>query len=142
MLKSFSEAASEGVLYKGVFKNLAKFTGKHLHWSLFFNKNAGLRSESLLKKRLQHRRFPVNFATFLKTSISQNTSGRLLLLLIECHVKHCFRNSLLELLRNKYAPRLIRKFLRKHHAEKCIFVLKSPKGCFFYKLLSSCVKIK
>ena len=27
---------------KGVLKNLAKFTGKHLHQSLFFNKAAGL----------------------------------------------------------------------------------------------------
>ena len=32
-----------------------------------------------LKKRLWHRCFPVNFAKFLKTPFSQNTSGRLLL---------------------------------------------------------------
>ena len=33
----------------------------------------------LLKKRLWHRCFPVNFAKFLRTSVLQNTSGRLLL---------------------------------------------------------------
>ena len=54
---------------KGVLKNCAKFTGKHLCWSLFFHKVAGLRPAILLKKRLQHRCFPVNFAQFLKTPI-------------------------------------------------------------------------
>ena len=44
---------------KGVLKNLAKFTGKHLCWSFFFKKVAGL--------SLQHRCFPVNFAKFLRT---------------------------------------------------------------------------
>ena len=38
---------------KGVLGNLAKFTGKQLCQSLFFNKVAGLRSTgTLLKKRL------------------------------------------------------------------------------------------
>ena len=37
---------------KGVLKNFAKFTGKHLCQSLFFNKVAGLRPTTLLKKRL------------------------------------------------------------------------------------------
>ena len=43
---------------KGVLKNFAKFTGKHLCQSLFFDKVAGLR----------HRCFPLNFAKFLRTS--------------------------------------------------------------------------
>ena len=46
---------------KGVLRNFAKFTGKHLYQSLFFNKAAGL------KKRLWHRWFPVNFAKFFRT---------------------------------------------------------------------------
>ena len=50
---------------KGVLKNFAKFTGKHLCQSLSFNKVAGLRSATLLKKRLWRRCFPVNFAKFL-----------------------------------------------------------------------------
>ena len=38
-----------------------------------------LRPATLLKKRLWHRCFPVNFAKFLRTPFFQNTSGRLLL---------------------------------------------------------------
>ena len=64
---------------KGVLRNFAKFTGKHLCQSLFFNKVAGLRPTTLLKKRLRQRCFPVNFAKFLRTPFLQNTSGRLLL---------------------------------------------------------------
>ena len=39
---------------KGVLRNLAKFTGKHLR-------------KILLKKRPWHRCFPVNFSKFLRT---------------------------------------------------------------------------
>ena len=63
----------------GVLRNFAKFTGKNLCPSLFFNKVAGLRPATLLKNRLWHRCFPVNFAKFLRTTFLQNTSGRLLL---------------------------------------------------------------
>ena len=35
---------------KGVLRNFTKFTGKHLCQSLFFNKVAGLRTATLLKK--------------------------------------------------------------------------------------------
>ena len=37
---------------KGVLRNLTKFAGKHLFQILFFNKVAGLRPETLLKKTL------------------------------------------------------------------------------------------
>ena len=57
---------------KGVLKNFSKFTGKHLCQSL--------RPATLLKKRLWHRYFPVNFAKFVRTPFLQNSSGRLLLL--------------------------------------------------------------
>ena len=49
---------------KCVLKNFAKFTLKHLCQSLFF---AGLRSATLLKKRLWHRCFSVKFVKFLRT---------------------------------------------------------------------------
>ena len=52
---------------KGVLRNFAKFTGKHLRQRLFFNKVAGLRPAFLLKKRLWQRFFPVNFVKFLRT---------------------------------------------------------------------------
>ena len=49
---------------KGVLKNFAKFTGQHLRQSLYFNKFTCLRPATLSKKRLRHRRFPVNSANF------------------------------------------------------------------------------
>ena len=64
---------------KGVLRNFAKFSGKHLYQSLFFNKVAGLSPATLLKKRCWHRCFLVNFAKILRTPFLQNTSGRLLL---------------------------------------------------------------
>ena len=51
---------------KGVLKNFAKFTGKHLP----------CRPKAW---RLQHRCFPVNFAKFFRARFLQNTSRRLLL---------------------------------------------------------------
>ena len=50
------------LLKKGAYRNLTKVTGKHLYHSLFFS----LRPETLLKKRLWRRCFPVNFAKFLR----------------------------------------------------------------------------
>ena len=64
---------------KGVLRNFAKFTRKHLCQSLFFNKVADICARvsfliklqappaTLLKKRLWHWCFPVNFAKFLRT---------------------------------------------------------------------------
>ena len=45
----------------------------------FFSKRFRPQPATLLKKRLCHRCFTVNFAKFLRMSILQNTSGRLLL---------------------------------------------------------------
>ena len=57
-------------LKKGLLKNLAKVAEKHLCQSLIFNKIAGLRPATSLKKdalaSLAHC-FPVNFAKFLRT---------------------------------------------------------------------------
>ena len=52
---------------KRVLKIFSKFKRKHLYESLSFNKVAGLRSATLLKKRLWHRCFLVNFVKFLRT---------------------------------------------------------------------------
>ena len=60
---------------EGVLRNFTKFKGKHLCQSLFFNKVADLRPATLLKKRLWHRCFPVNFVKFVRTLFLQNTSG-------------------------------------------------------------------
>ena len=53
---------------KSILKNFTKFIGKHLCQSLFFNKVAGLRVATVLKKRLWYRCFPVNFAKYLRIS--------------------------------------------------------------------------
>ena len=60
---------------KYVLRNFAKFTGKHLRQSLYFDKVAGMRTATLLKERLWNRCFRVNFAKFLRTPFLQKTSG-------------------------------------------------------------------
>ena len=60
-------SSPEVLCEKRVLRNFAKSTGKHLRQSLFFNKVAGLGPVTLLKKRLEHKCFPVNFAKFLRT---------------------------------------------------------------------------
>ena len=47
-----------------VLKDFANFTGKHQCWSLACN---------FIKKRLQHRCFPVKFANFLRTPFFYRT---------------------------------------------------------------------
>ena len=75
-----TEAAAQTCsVKKRVLRNFAKFTGKYLCRSLFFNKAAGLRAATSFKKRLWHRCFSVNFVKFLRTPFLQNTSRRLLL---------------------------------------------------------------
>ena len=54
-----------------ILKNLAKFTGKHLCQSLFFNKVAGVGTLAQL--------FSFNFTKFLTTHILQNISRQLFL---------------------------------------------------------------
>ena len=68
MWRYFYRSSHSKTFYKkGVLKNFAKFTGKHLCQILVFNKVADLRPATLLKKRLWLRCFPVNFARFLRT---------------------------------------------------------------------------
>ena len=75
---------------KGVLRNFAKFTGKHLCPGLFFNKAAGLRPQvrplvsgpQLYLKRDSSTGAFCDFAKFLRTPFLQNSSGRLLLRLI------------------------------------------------------------
>ena len=58
--KRYDDGLPEVFCKKGVLTNFAKYRGKHLCQSLFFNNVACL--------RLWHRCFPVNFAKFLRTS--------------------------------------------------------------------------
>ena len=56
---------------KTVLKNFGIFTGKHLCWGLFLIKE-GLKACNFIKKRLQHRYFPVDIAKFLRKPILKN----------------------------------------------------------------------
>ena len=59
----FRSSRPEVFYKKRVLRDFAKFTGKHLCQSLFFDKVA-------VKRRLWHRCFPVDFATFLICKIA------------------------------------------------------------------------
>ena len=63
LLTHYRSSRPEVFCKKGVLRNCAKFTGKHLCQSLFFNRP---RPATLLKQRLWHSCFPVNFAKFLR----------------------------------------------------------------------------
>ena len=63
----YRSSRPEVLCKKDFLRNFTKFTGKHLCQSLFLNKLAGLSPVTLLKKRLWHRCFPVNFVKFLRT---------------------------------------------------------------------------
>ena len=60
---------------KGVLRNFTKFTVKYLCHSQ-------PKACNFIKKRLWYRCFPVNFAKFLRAPFLQNTSGRLLFMMI------------------------------------------------------------
>ena len=67
MLQKYRSSRLEVFCRESVLRSFEKFTGKHLCESLLFNKAAGLRTVTLLKKRFWYRCFPVNFSKFLKT---------------------------------------------------------------------------
>ena len=79
MLQKYRSSRLEVFCRKGVLRNFEKFTGKHLCQILLFNKVAGLRTVTLLKKRFWYRCFPVNFPKLLKTpSITEHLRWLLL----------------------------------------------------------------
>ena len=58
---------------KKLFPKILQYSPKkHLYWSLFLNKNSGLQSWNFIKKRLQHRCFPVNIVKFSRTRVLKN----------------------------------------------------------------------
>ena len=63
---------------KKLFPKILQYSSKkHLYWSLFLNKNSGLQSWNFIKKRLQHRCFPVNIVKFSRTRVLKNICKRL-----------------------------------------------------------------
>ena len=66
-MEQCKSSRSEMFCKKGVLRNFTKLTGKQLFQSLIFNKVAGLRRATLLKKWLWHRCLPMNFVKFPRT---------------------------------------------------------------------------
>ena len=64
----------EGFCKKGVLKKFHKVHLKTPALASLFNRVSGLRSATLLKNKLQHWCFQVNFVKFLRTPFLQNTS--------------------------------------------------------------------
>ena len=68
--------SSRGVVYKKVFLEISQNSQENTCAEVsFLIKLQVSRLATLLKKRLWHRSFPVNFAKFLRTTFLQNTSG-------------------------------------------------------------------
>ena len=64
---------------KGALKNFAKFTGKHLCQSLFFNKGCRPKTGNFIEKETMTQLFSVNFVKFSRTYILQKSSGWMLM---------------------------------------------------------------
>ena len=69
---------------KGALNHLVKFTEQSLLRGSFSIKVVSLQSATLLKRRLQHRCFPVNVVKYLRTPILIKNSGGLLCYLSSC----------------------------------------------------------
>ena len=65
--KKFQKHLFGDILQNRVVKIFAKFTEQHLCWSLFLIKLQPSGLELFLKKKLQHRCFPLNFVKFIRT---------------------------------------------------------------------------
>ena len=74
---------------KALLKNFPIFTGKTPALESLFNKVAGVQACNFIKKRLQHRCFPVAIAKFLRTSTLKNICEQLLLYILT-HVRPIF----------------------------------------------------
>ena len=95
VMPKYRSSRPEVFCRRGILRNFAKFTGKNLCQSLFFNKVADLRPATLLKKKLWHRCFPADFAKFLRTPICTEHLQWLLLKFISHHTKNIRKLSLI-----------------------------------------------
>ena len=58
----------------GILKNFAKITRKHLCWSLFFNKFAGLQPATLFNKKTPAQVFSCKFCKIFNNTFYEDTS--------------------------------------------------------------------
>ena len=103
---------------KSVLRNFAKFTEKHLCQSLYFNKVAGLRPATFLKKRLWYMCVLVNFAKFLRTLILKNNCEQLLWFYQKFHeVPDRNISKFHKSIRSMHIPKVYSLYIEKKH--KC-----------------------
>ena len=112
-------------LEKGVLKNFAKCTGKHLCWSFF----------KYSCRRLTQA-FSYDFAKFLRTPFLRNTSGWL-----ENYGKFGTQLFYRTLLNNCFcAPQvfieIFRNCLKRFESKKSLLHLKTHYSCFYFRILS------
>ena len=81
---SFQKQSPDVFYKKALVKNFAIFQKKTSVWESLFDKASGLSPCNFIKKRLQHKCFPVKFAKFLRTPILKNIYERLLLFFVLC----------------------------------------------------------
>ena len=69
----FRSSHPEVLRKKDVLKNFAKFTGKHLYQSLFFNKVASLQACDFIKKETLAQVFSCEFCEIFKNTFFHRT---------------------------------------------------------------------
>ena len=94
--KSFiKKQMPQGFCKNGVLKKFHKIHLKTLVLESLFNRVSGLWPATLLKKRLQHKCFQVNFVKFWRTPFLQNTSVIFLTVSVHKEVLYICSNLLL-----------------------------------------------
>ena len=93
-------------------KNFAKFTVKGLSRSHLFNKIAGLSPANLLKKRLLHRCFPVNFR-LKKSSFASGNRPRENFFISPTHIVECVSEYILLISKNRQTSKIKTKIQKK-----------------------------
>ena len=103
---------------KTILKHFVIFTGKQLHWDLFFNV-ASHQACNFIKKKLQNRYFLVNIEKFIRTPILKNI----------CKQLH-------------FCKIFVRTFFRSELNKKLLKLFKTEQKFFLYKVLGEKKKIK
>ena len=94
---------------------MGTFTGKHLCYSFFFNKNIGLQACHFIKKRLQYICFLDNTEKFLRTAIFKNICIGQFFLLYKFERFSPWKNNIRIYIRSE--KDLLLKTKKKHHSK-------------------------
>ena len=112
----------------GVFRNFVKFTGKHLCQRLFFNKVAGLRALTLLKKRLAQM-FSCEFCESSKKIFFTEHLRWLLLYMATPQMFTCLKKNIRDRNMLKLKNKDIRTWRRLNFSTKSVALLVTRQRC-------------